>query len=229
MEFQSIQFLELCSCCDVKITGGAVPLWGPEIHTGTKRMHFFFQIIVTFLFSIWKNYVNTKTTCNKCSFDYLHWLLNYGKLYQKDGVLLAVHTSGASPQSSASHLLTFLVAQFLREWKLSERWLYEVFERRLLIWGNHKERNSPDYYPFQKHAFFLRHPVSCKLCCVHAGFAEWAEPATAAASVDLTSWLRYNSLRWPGAECPSHGGAIWRSIWTRLSESWVWWPESACG
>ena len=43
--------------------------------------------------------------------------------------------SGASPQSSASHLLTFLVAQlqFPREWKLSDRRLYEVFERRLLI------------------------------------------------------------------------------------------------
>ena len=76
------------------------------------------------------------------------WLLtlithNYGKLYRKDVVLLAVHTFGASPQSSASHLLTFLVAQlqFLREWKLSDRRLYEVFERRLLIWGNPKERN----------------------------------------------------------------------------------------
>ena len=35
----------------------------------------------------------------------------------------------------ASHLLTFLVAQlqFLREWKLSDRRLYEVLERRLLI------------------------------------------------------------------------------------------------
>ena len=45
------------------------------------------------------------------------------------------YTFGASPQSSASHLLTFLVAQlqFLREWKLSDRRLYEVFERRLLI------------------------------------------------------------------------------------------------
>ena len=33
------------------------------------------------------------------------------------------------------HVLTFLVAQlqFLREWKLSDRRLYEVFERRLLI------------------------------------------------------------------------------------------------
>jgi len=43
--------------------------------------------------------------------------------------------SGASSQSSVSHLLTFLVAQlqFLREWKLSDRRLYEVFERRLLI------------------------------------------------------------------------------------------------
>ena len=57
------------------------------------------------------------------------------KLYRKDGVFLTVHTPGASPQSSASHLLTFLVAQlqFLREWKLSDRRLYEVFERRLLI------------------------------------------------------------------------------------------------
>ena len=54
---------------------------------------------------------------------------------RKDGVLLAVHMSGASPRSSASHLLTFLLAQlqFLREWKLSDRRLYEVFERRLLI------------------------------------------------------------------------------------------------
>jgi len=50
-------------------------------------------------------------------------------------VFFAIHTSRASPQSSASHLLTFLVAklQFLREWKLSDRRLYEVFERRLLI------------------------------------------------------------------------------------------------
>jgi len=48
---------------------------------------------------------------------------------RKDGVLLAIHTSGASPQSSASHLLTFHVAQlqFLRKWKLSDRRLYEVF------------------------------------------------------------------------------------------------------
>jgi hypothetical protein len=41
----------------------------------------------------------------------------------------------ARSQSCASHLLTFLVAQlqFLRAWKLSDRRLYEVFERRLLI------------------------------------------------------------------------------------------------
>ena len=128
------------------------------IHSGAKRTHFF-QIIVTFfIFSI-KKYVNTKTTCNKCSFDYLHWSLNYIKLYLKDGVLLAIHTSGASPQSSASHLVTFLVAQlqFLLEWKLSDR--REVSERRLLIWRNRKERNRRQ---IQKHAFFLRHPVfSC--------------------------------------------------------------------
>ena len=41
------------------------------LHSGTKRT-LFFQIIVTFLFSILKNYVNTKITCNKCSLDYLH-------------------------------------------------------------------------------------------------------------------------------------------------------------
>jgi hypothetical protein len=35
----------------------------------------------------------------------------YGKLNRKDGVLLALHASEASSQSSASHLLTFLVAQ----------------------------------------------------------------------------------------------------------------------
>jgi len=111
-----------------------------------------------FFYFQYKKIVNTKTTCNKCSFDYLHWLLNYGKLYRKDGVLLAVRTSGTSPQSSASHLLTFLVTQlqFLCEWKLSDHWLYEVFEHRLLIWGNPKERNRRQ---IQKHAFFLRHPV----------------------------------------------------------------------
>ena len=83
------------------------------------------------------------------------------KLYRKDAVLLAVHTSGASPQSSASHLLTFLVAQlqFLREWKLSDRRLYEFFERRLLICGNPKERNRRQ---IKKHAFFLRHSVYSK-------------------------------------------------------------------
>jgi len=106
-----------------------------------------------------------KTTCNKCSFDYLHWLLNYGKLYRKDGVLLAVHTSGDSPQSSTSHLLTFLVAQlqFLREWKLSDRRLYKVLESRLLIWGNPKERNRRQInlvsVGAKGHTFILRHPV----------------------------------------------------------------------
>ena len=113
------------------------------VQGGAKITHvFFFSNNCNFVyFQYKKNYVNTETTCNKCSFDYLHWLLNYGKLYRKDGVLLAVQTSGASPQSSASHLLTFLVAhlQFLREWKLSDRRLYEVFERRLLIWVNPKK------------------------------------------------------------------------------------------
>ena len=34
-----------------------------------------------------------------------------GKLYRKDGVVLSILASGASSQSSASHLLTFLVAE----------------------------------------------------------------------------------------------------------------------
>jgi len=56
--------------------------------------------------------------------------------------------------------------QFLREWKLSDRRLYEVFERRLLIWGNPKERNRRQ---IQRQAFFLRHPVP--LLCV-----QWKTP-----------------------------------------------------
>jgi len=112
-------------------------------YSGAKRKHYFSNNCNFYIFNI-KNYVNTKITRNKCSFDYLHWLLNYGKLYWKDGVLLAVRTSGTSHQSSASNLLTFLVAQlkFRREWKLSDRRLYEVFERRLLIWGNPIERKT---------------------------------------------------------------------------------------
>ena len=42
------------------------------VHSGAKRTHFFFQIIVTFFNFQYKKIVNTKTTCNKCSFDYLH-------------------------------------------------------------------------------------------------------------------------------------------------------------
>jgi len=108
---------------------------GGQICTQWRKKNAFFKNNCNFFYFQYKKIVNTKTTCNKCSFDYLHSLLNYGKLYRNDGVLLAVHTSGASPQSSASHLLTSLVAQlqFLREWKLSDRRLYAVFEHRLLI------------------------------------------------------------------------------------------------
>ena len=55
--------------------------------------------------------------------------------YSITGNYIGKMASEASPQSSASHLLTFLVTQlqFLREWKLSDRRLYEVFKRRLLI------------------------------------------------------------------------------------------------
>ena len=48
------------------------------IQGGAKRTHVFQIIVTLFIFNI-KNYVNTKTTCNKCSFGYLHCLLNYGK------------------------------------------------------------------------------------------------------------------------------------------------------
>jgi len=135
-------------------------------------------------YTVWRK----KNACfsNKCNFVYFQYkkimvtpkqpvinavLITYidysitEKLYRKDGVLLAVHTSGASPQSSASHLLTLLVAQlqFLREWKLSDRRMYEVFERRLLIWGNPKERNRRQInlvsVGAKGHAFFLRHSV----------------------------------------------------------------------
>jgi len=41
------------------------------IQVGAKRTHVFQIIVTLFIFNI-KNYVNTKTTCNKCSFDYLH-------------------------------------------------------------------------------------------------------------------------------------------------------------
>ena len=42
-----------------------------QIQGGAKRTHVFKIIVTLFIFNI-KNYVNTKTTCNKCSFDYLH-------------------------------------------------------------------------------------------------------------------------------------------------------------
>ena len=114
-----------------------------------------------FNFQYKKNYVNTKTTCNKCSFDYLHWLIYYGKLYQKHGALLSVRTSGASPQSSASHLPTFVAQlQFLREWKLSDRRLYEVFERRLLIWGNPKEPSLSRLVPISKTCVLFAPPCT---------------------------------------------------------------------
>ena len=141
------------------------------LYTGWHKKNACFSNNCNFVyFQYKKNYINTKTTCNKCSFDYLHWLLNYGKLYREDGVLPAIRTSGAAPQSSASHLLTLLVAQlqFLREWKLSDRRLYEVFDRRLLIWGNpQRKKSQADKYGERgghgtspkRDAFFLRHLV----------------------------------------------------------------------
>ena len=40
------------------------------LQCGAKRTHVLQIIVTLFIFNI-KN-VNTKTTCNKCSFDYLH-------------------------------------------------------------------------------------------------------------------------------------------------------------
>jgi len=42
------------------------------IQCGAKRTHVFQIIVTLFIFNINRNHVNTKTTCNKCSFDYLH-------------------------------------------------------------------------------------------------------------------------------------------------------------
>jgi len=106
------------------------------LHTVAQKERIFFQIIVTFfIFNIKKIMLTPKQpVINAGLVTYIDYSITE-KLYQKDGVLLAVHTSRASPQSCASHLLTFLVAQlqFLREWKLSDRRLYEVFESRILI------------------------------------------------------------------------------------------------
>jgi len=46
--------------------------FGHIIQSGAKRTHVFQIIVTLFIFNIKKNYVSTKTTCNKCSFDYLH-------------------------------------------------------------------------------------------------------------------------------------------------------------
>ena len=56
------------------------------IQGGAKRTHVFQIIVTLFIFNIKKLFQHQKT-CNKCSFDYLHWLFNYGKLYRKDGVV----------------------------------------------------------------------------------------------------------------------------------------------
>jgi len=37
-------------------------------NTGGRKKNACFSNNCNFVFSIWKNYVNTKTTCNKCSF-----------------------------------------------------------------------------------------------------------------------------------------------------------------
>ena len=48
---------------------------GPSVRKiipgGAKRTHVFQIIVTLFIFNI-KNYVDTRTTCNKCSFDYLN-------------------------------------------------------------------------------------------------------------------------------------------------------------
>jgi len=145
----------VCCCRTVPClyTDGSV--FCSHIHSGAKRTIFFFSNNCNFFFFQYKkNYVNTKQpVINAVLITYI----DYRKLYRKDGVLLSVHMSGASPQSSASHLLTFLVAQlqFLHEWKLSDRQLYEVFERRLLIATSQEipriSQNPKVHYRTHKH------------------------------------------------------------------------------
>jgi len=150
---------DLCICSQ--------KLW-PLDHRGGQwcKMNAFFQIIVTFFIFNIKNFVNTKTTCNECSFDYLHWLLNYGKLCPEDGVLLAVHTFGASPQSSASHLLAFLVAQLQISSRMETFQIVDCTKFSnvdFLIWGNPKETNRRQ---IQRHAFFFAPLCTCEIMCV---------------------------------------------------------------
>ena len=57
-----------------------------NIQGGAKRTHVFQIIVTLFIFNI-KKLCQHQKPCNKCSFDYLHLLLNYGKLYRKDGVV----------------------------------------------------------------------------------------------------------------------------------------------
>ena len=49
-----------------------LPLKKGVYYTQWRKKNAFFQIIVTFFIFNIKNYVHTKKTCNKCSFDYLH-------------------------------------------------------------------------------------------------------------------------------------------------------------
>ena len=58
--------------------------------------------------------MNTKTTCNKCSFDYLHWLLNYGKLYRKDGVVLRFGDVPWPPRSPDLSACDFFLWGYLK-------------------------------------------------------------------------------------------------------------------
>ena len=86
-----------------------------------------------------------------------------GKLYRKDGVLLAVHTSKASP---TKFCITFniscgTVTISSRIETLRSSTVRGFRTQTFDLWGSGEvaDLHSPDYYPFQKHAFFLGHPV----------------------------------------------------------------------
>ena len=109
---------------------------GTTEYTGWSKKKACFSNNCNFVYFQYKKIMSTpkKPVINAVLITYINYSImeNYiGKMAS----FLPYTPPEPSPQSSASHLLTFLVAQlqFLREWKLSDRRLYEVFERRLLI------------------------------------------------------------------------------------------------
>jgi len=118
-----------------------------------KKNAFFFQIIVTFFIFNIKNYVNTKTTCNKCSFDYLTLITQLQKIIsERWRPSCRTHVQSLSSKFCITFTNiscgTVAISSRMETFRSS---LYEVFERRLLLWGNPKERNRRQ---IQKHVLF---------------------------------------------------------------------------